>query len=325
MAVRTPRVTALRGKRILITGGTGFLGRRLADFLADSEPAAIWTPSSSDLDLVEQGQTFAWFEDNQPDLVFHLAAEVGGIGANQANPGRYFFANMSMGLNVVEACRRASTTKLVVVGTVCAYPMDVPVPFREEDLWNGYPEETNAPYGVAKRSLVVMLDAYRRQYGLNGVYLLPANLYGPGDNFDLATGHVIPALIRKFIEARDGGRDSVTLWGTGSPSREFLYRDDAARAIRLAAERYDGSDPVNIGTGKETTIRSLAATIAHLTQYGGRIEWDPSRPDGQRRRSLDTSRARELFGFEALTSLEDGLRETIEWFETSRLYDSQSP
>jgi len=307
-------MTTLAGARVAVTGGGGFLGRRLVDLLGDT-PSVVDVPRRAVVDLTDQHRTLSWFRDRRPDVVFHLAAEVGGIGANQANPGRFFYANMAMGLNVVEACRLAGVRKLVVVGTVCAYPRDTPVPFREDDLWNGYPEETNAPYGVAKRALLVMLDAYRRQYGLNGVFLLPANLYGPGDHFELETSHVIPALIRRFVEARDRRREPVVLWGTGSPSRDFLYVDDAARALVLAAERYDGPDPINVGTGRETTIGSLAGLIAELVGYEGPIVWDPSRPDGQPRRALDTSRARQHLGFEATTDLRDGLAETIAWYE----------
>lgn len=305
----------LAGTRVAVTGGNGFLGRRVVSLLAEQDPEEVFALGRADVDLTDQQNTSAWFNEARPDVVLHLAAEVGGIGANQANPGRYFYANMAMGLNVVEASRLAGVGKLVVVGTVCAYPKDTPVPFREDDLWEGYPEETNAPYGVAKRSLLVMLDAYRRQYGLNGVYLLPANLYGPGDNFDLETSHVIPALIRKFVEARDEGHDSVELWGTGSPSREFLYVDDAASAVVLAAERYERPEPVNVGTGRETTIRELAEVVQELTGYEGAIEWDLSRPDGQPRRSLDTSRASSLLGFRPETTLREGLERTIGWFE----------
>jgi GDP-L-fucose synthase len=308
-------MTVLAGAGVAVTGGNGFLGRRVVNRLAAYEPAYVAAPRKADVDFTDQAATFAWFEDTRPDVVLHLAAEVGGIGANQANPGRYFYANMAMGINVVEACRRVGVDKVVVVGTVCAYPKHTQVPFSEDDLWNGYPEETNAPYGVAKRALLVMLDAYRRQYGLNGVYLLPANLYGPGDNFDPETSHVIPALIRKFVEARESGGEVVVLWGTGAPSREFLYVDDAARAVLAAAEHHDTSEPINIGTGREITIRSLAELIARLTGFQGRVAWDSSRPDGQPRRALDVSRAGRLLGFQPTTELEDGLAATIEWYE----------
>jgi GDP-L-fucose synthase len=247
--------------------------------------------------------------------VIHLAAEVGGIGANRGNPGRFFYANMAMGLNMIEESRRSGLSKFVQVGTVCAYPKFTPVPFREEELWNGYPEETNAPYGIAKKSLLVMLQGYRDQYGLNGIYLLPVNLYGPRDNFDLESSHVIPALIRKFIAARDEGRDEVEVWGTGAASREFLYVEDAARAILMATEQYDGPEPVNIGAGREVTIRELIETIGKLTGYAGSIVWDTTKPDGQPRRMLETSRARDWFGFQADVELEDGLATTIAWWE----------
>ena len=250
-----------------------------------------------------------------PDIVIHLAAEVGGIGANRVNPGRYFYANAAMGRNLIEQSRSSGVEKFVQVGTVCSYPKFTEVPFKEDDLWMGYPEETNAPYGVAKKALLVMLQAYREQYGLNGIFLLPANLYGPGDNFDLETSHVIPALVRKFVTARARSQPSVTAWGTGEPSREFLYVEDAAQAIVLATERYDGREPVNIGTGNEVTIRRLVETISRLTRFDGEVDWDVSKPDGQPRRSLDTSRATEWFEFEAEMSLEDGLRRTISWWE----------
>jgi GDP-L-fucose synthase len=250
------------------------------------------------------------FRDAQPELVFHLAAEVGGIGANRANPGRYWYANLMMGAHVLELARIHETRKVVVAGTVCGYPKHAPVPFREEDLWNGYPEETNAPYGVAKKSILVGAQAYREQYGLDAIFLLPANLYGPRDNFDLETSHVIPALIRKMVDSSD----EVVLWGDGTPTREFLYVDDCAEALLLAAERYDGADPVNLGTGVETSIRELAETIADLTGFQGEIVWDTSMPNGQPRRSLDATRARELFGFQAHTTLRDGLERTIEWY-----------
>jgi nucleoside-diphosphate-sugar epimerase len=260
----------------------------------------------------------ALLDRERPDVVIHLAAEVGGIGANRANPGRYFYANMAMGLNLIEESRRVGVAKFVQIGTVCAYPKFTPVPFREDSLWDGYPEETNAPYGVAKRALLTMLSAYRVQYDLHGIYLLPVNLYGPRDNFDLDTSHVIPALIRKFVTARDNGEPAVEVWGTGTPSREFLFVEDAARAIVAAVERYDDADPVNIGTGREISIRDLAELIGKITGYQGTIEWDSSKPDGQPRRCLDTSRAKTLFGFEAEVDLEEGLRRTVDWWEKTR-------
>lgn len=250
----------------------------------------------------------------RPDVVIHLAARVGGIGANRQNPGLYFYANMAMGLNVIEAARRQGVRKVVQVGTICAYPKYTPIPFKEDELWNGYPEETNAPYGIAKKALLTMCQAYRQQYGLNAIYLLPVNLYGPGDNFDPQSSHVIPALIRKFVEAQSAGTDHIVAWGTGGASREFLYVEDAAQAIALATLRYNDPDPVNIGAGREMTIRDLTALIARLCDFTGRIVWDASQPDGQPRRCLDTSRAREKFGFVAETSLEEGLKKTIEWY-----------
>jgi GDP-L-fucose synthase len=253
--------------------------------------------------------------ESRPDVVIHLAAEVGGIGANRENPGRFFYANAAMGINLVEESRRWGVEKFVQVGTVCAYPKFTPVPFEEDHLWDGYPEETNAPYGIAKKALLVMLQSYREQYGLDGIYLLPVNLYGPRDNFDLESSHVIPALIRKFVAARDSGSEYVDVWGTGSASREFLYVEDAARAIVLATERYDEPDPVNVGAGREVTIRELVEMIGGLTGFDGEIRWDATKPDGQPRRMLDTTRARERFGFEAEVDLEDGMRRTIDWWQ----------
>jgi GDP-L-fucose synthase len=307
-------MTDLAGKVVVVTGGAGFLGSFLVPML-EERGAEIVIPRRRDYDLTEQADTRRLFIAAKPDIVIHLAAEVGGIGANRGNPGRFFYANMAMGLNMIEESRRSGLSKFVQVGTVCAYPKFTPVPFREEELWNGYPEETNAPYGIAKKSLLVMLQGYRDQYGLNGIYLLPVNLYGPRDNFDLESSHVIPALIRKFIAARDEGRDEVEVWGTGAASREFLYVEDAARAILMATEQYDGPEPVNIGAGREVTIRELIETIGKLTGYAGSIVWDTTKPDGQPRRMLETSRARDWFGFEADVELEDGLATTIAWWE----------
>jgi GDP-L-fucose synthase len=304
----------VNGKRVLLTGGSGFLGERVRERLQEVGAADIFVPRRADYDLTEASAVARAFEDAQPDTVVHLAAEVGGIGANRDNPGRFFYANMAMGLHITEEARQRGTEKLVQVGTVCSYPKNTPVPFTEDELWNGYPEETNAPYGIAKKALLVMLQAYREQYGLNGVYLMPVNLYGPGDNFDLESSHVIPALIRKCEEARVAGRDEVVCWGTGSASREFLYVDDCAEAIVAATQRYDGSEPVNIGASSEITIRELTELIARLTGFEGELVWDASKPDGQPRRCLDTARAREQFGFTASTSLEDGLQKTIAWF-----------
>lgn len=310
-------MTDLAGKRILLTGGAGFLGQVVARELAARDAGEIIIPRSAEYDLTEQDAVRDLYAERSPQIVIHLAAEVGGIGANRANPGRYFFANMAMGLHIIEEARANAIEKVVQVGTVCAYPKFATVPFREDDLWSGYPEETNAPYGIAKKSLLVMLQAYREQYALNGIYLLPVNLYGPGDNFDLESSHVIPALIRKFVTARDTGDDEIVAWGTGSASREFLYVDDAARAIVLATERYDGDAPVNIGTSHEITIKDLVELIGSLTGYRGEIRWDTTKPDGQPRRKLDTTRARELFGFEAEVALDEGLKHTIEWWESN--------
>jgi GDP-L-fucose synthase len=294
---------------VLVTGGGGFLGSHVVErFRAAAHD--VFVPRRAEYDLTTAEDTARLFADASPELVVHLAAEVGGIGANRANPGRYWYANLMMGAHVLEQCRRSGVAKLVVAGTVCAYPKFTAVPFSEDELWNGYPEETNAPYGVAKKAVLVGAQGYREQYGLRTAYLLAANLYGPRDNFDLETSHVIPALIRKMVE----GEDEVVLWGDGSPTREFLYVDDAAEAFLLAAERYDDPAPVNVGTGAEISIRELAETIADLTGFDGRITWDTSMPNGQPRRALDASRAKAAFGFEARTSLRDGLEQTIAWY-----------
>jgi len=300
---------SLGGVNVLVTGGGGFLGSHLVERLrvAGHEP---FIARQADYDLTMWDDTARLFADARPELVFHLAAEVGGIGANRANPGRYWYANLMMGAHVLEQSRLHGVAKLVVAGTVCAYPKFTPVPFHEEDLWNGYPEETNAPYGVAKKAVLVGAQSYREQYRLHTAYLLPANLYGPRDNFDLETSHVIPALIRKMIE----GENEVVLWGDGSPTREFLYVDDAAEAFVAAAERYDDPEPVNVGTGVEISIRALAETIAELTGFSGEIVWDASMPNGQPRRALDASKAKEAFGFTASTNLRDGLEQTIAWY-----------
>jgi GDP-L-fucose synthase len=305
--------------KILVTGGGGFLGSHLVERLV-AEGEEVFVPHRADYDLTRQDDVARLFVDAEPELVFHLAAEVGGIGANRANPGRYWYANLIMGANVLEQSRLYGVSKLVVVGTVCAYPKHTPVPFREEELWNGYPEETNAPYGVAKKSILVGGQAYREQYGLNTIFLLPANLYGPRDNFDLDASHVIPALIRKMADAEG----EVVLWGDGSPTREFLYVEDCADGLVRAAELYEGSEPVNLGTGVETSIRELAETIAELTGFTGEIHWDTSMPNGQPRRSLDASKAEELFGFRAETPLRDGLERTIAWYRASQLQHVES-
>ena len=303
--------------RVLVTGGGGFLGTHVVTRLA-ADGLDPFVARRRDYDLTAAQDVERLFSDAQPELVLHLAAEVGGIGANRANPGRYWYANLLMGAHVLEQARLRGVAKTVLLGTICAYPKFAPVPFREEDLWNGYPEETNAPYGVAKKTLLVGAQSYREQYGTNAVYLLPVNLYGPRDNFDLETSHVIPALIRKMVEARELGTREIVLWGDGSPTREFLYVDDCAEAILLAARRYDGPEPVNVGTGEEIAIRELAELTAELTGFDGEIVWDTSRPNGQPRRRLDVSRAEELFGFRAGTTLRDGLERTIAWYVGSR-------
>lgn len=308
-------MTILDRARVLVTGGAGFLGREVCAEIRGAGASELIIPRRADHDLTEQHVVRDLLDATRPDVVVHLAAEVGGIGANMANPGRYFYANAAMGINLIEESRKVGVAKFVQVGTVCAYPKFTPVPFKEDDLWEGYPEETNAPYGIAKKSLLVMLQSYREQYGFNGIYLLPVNLYGPWDNFDLETSHVIPALVRKFITARDENHSTVTLWGTGSPSREFLYVTDAARGIVAATDMYDGFEPVNLGNGREVPIRTLAETISKLVGFGGEIVWDTSRPDGQPRRALDVSRAKEHFGWEAEVDLEEGLERTIAWWE----------
>ena len=299
----------------LVTGGGGFLGRYVIEELASYGAEDIVVPRRSKYDLTRQQVTEDLIESVRPDVVIHLAAEVGGIGANQENPGRYFYANAIMGINLIEAARASDVAKFVQVGTVCSYPKYTTVPFVEDDLWDGFPEETNAPYGVAKRGLLVMLQAYRAQYEFNGIYVLPANLYGPHDNFDPKNSHVIPALIRRFVEARGSAARSVTLWGTGSPSREFLHVRDAARGIVAATREYDSPEPVNLGTGAEITILNLATLISAITGFKGEIRWDPTRPDGQTRRALDVSRSEDEFGFSASIVLEEGLRETVAWWE----------
>jgi GDP-L-fucose synthase len=304
----------LDGQRIVVTGGAGFLGRAVIDALRRRGAVDVAIPRRRDYDLTKEGDVARLYADLRPDVVLHLAAEVGGIGANMDNPGRYFFANMAMALHLIEHARINRIRKFVQVGTICAYPKFTPVPFREEELWNGYPEETNAPYGIAKKAALVMLDGYRRQYGLAGAYVLPVNLYGPWDNFDLHTSHVIPALVRKCVEAIDAGRPFIECWGTGSASREFLFVEDAAEGVVRAAEVMEEPTPINLGTNMEITIRDLATLIARLTGFAGEIRWDASKPDGQPRRCLDTTRAERLLGWKAKVGFEEGLRRTIEWY-----------
>lgn len=307
-----------RGKQVTVTGGGGFLGSHVVEKLRDRGVVDIFIPRSKDYDLRQLEIIRRMLRDCRPDIVIHLAARVGGIGANQAHPAEFFYDNLMMSSQLFHECWRAGVNKFVVVGTVCSYPKFATVPFREEELWNGYPEETNAPYGLAKKMLLVQSQAYREQYGFNSIYLLQANLYGPRDSFDLESSHVIPALIRKCVEAKEQGSDHIVVWGTGKASREFLYVEDAAEGILLASERYNASAPVNLGSGVEISIEELVHMIAELTGFGGDIVWDRSRPDGQPRRCLDTAKAEKLFGFRARIALEEGLRRTIEWYRMNR-------
>ncbi len=305
-------------ERVAVTGGAGFLGSFVLEELARRGAREVFVPRSREYDLVDMAAVRLLYEDARPTLVLHLAARVGGIGANRDNPGKFFYDNLMMGVQLLEAGRQAGLRKLVALGTICAYPKHTPVPFREDDLWNGYPEETNAPYGLAKKMLLVQSEAYRQQYGFNSVVLFPVNLYGPRDNFDLASSHVIPALVRKCIEARERGEPRIVAWGDGSASREFLHARDAAEGIVDAAERYDSSAPVNLGAGFEITIRELVPLVARLCRYQGEIVWDATKPNGQPRRMLDTSRALAAFGWKARTPFEEGLRETVAWYERER-------
>lgn len=306
------------GKRVVVTGGAGFLGSFVVEALQARGVRDLFVPRSREYDLRREADIDRLLRTARPDVIIHLAAVVGGIGANRENPGRFFYDNLIMGAQLMESARQAGVAKFVALGTVCSYPKFAPVPFREEDFWNGYPEETNAPYGLAKKMLLVQSQAYREQYGFNSIFLLPVNLYGPRDNFDLSSSHVIPALVRKCVEAEEAGAPEVVVWGTGRATREFIYVADAAEAIVLAAERYDGGEPVNIGSGGEISIKELVAIIAKHTGYTGQVVWDSSKPDGQPRRMLDTQRAARLLGFVAKTSFEDGLIKTIDWYRRSR-------
>jgi GDP-L-fucose synthase len=301
--------------KTVVTGGSGFLGSHLVELL-EADGHDVHIVRSKDTDLTDTNAVAQLFEEQRPDRVYHLAAEVGGIGANRDNPGRYWYANLTMGVNILEQARIHATEKVVMVGTICSYPKFAPIPFREDTLWDGYPEETNAPYGVAKKALLVGAQSYREQYGLNSIMLLPVNLYGPRDNFDLQSSHVIPALIRKMVEAQQRGESSVTLWGDGTPTREFLYVEDCARGLFMAGRDYDGAEPVNLGTGIEITIKDLAETVAAATGFDGEIIWDTTKPNGQPRRQLDVTRARERFGFEAEVSFADGMARTVEWYRS---------
>jgi GDP-L-fucose synthase len=305
-------------KRIVVTGGTGFLGSYVVEGLGKRACKYIGVPKIEDYDLVNMDDIARMYDDMKPDVVIHLAAAVGGIGANREHPGEFFYKNLMMGVQLIEQGRLRNIEKFVAIGTVCAYPKFAPVPFKEEDLWNGYPEETNASYGLAKKMLLVQSQAYRTEYGFNSIYLLPVNLYGPGDNFDPASSHVIPALIKKCVDAIDSGGDHIVCWGTGNVSREFIYVADAAEGILLATEHYNRPEPVNIGAGFEITIKELAEKIAGLTGFTGEIRWDASKPDGQPRRRLDVSRAKEYFGFEAETDFDEGLKATIDWYRANK-------
>jgi GDP-L-fucose synthase len=312
-------------KRIVVTGGSGFLGSAVVNKLGSRGSRNIIVPRSRNYDLRDQQEVLRLYNDAKPEIVIHLAAVVGGIGANGANPGRFFYDNAVMGIQMMEYARRFGVEKFVALGTVCAYPKFAPTPFKEEDLWNGYPEETNAPYGLAKKMMLVQAQAYRAQYGFNAIYLLPVNLYGPGDNFDLYTSHVIPALIRKCVEAKENSASKIVLWGDGSPTREFLYVEDAAEGIVLATERYSGGEPINLGTGKEISICELAQIIAAEVGFSGDIVWDTTRPNGQPRRCLDVSKAQRHFGFRARHGLVEGIAKTVAWFTSNRSANAEVP
>ena len=307
-----------RTQRVLVTGGGGFVGTHLVRRLCALGCASMARPRKAEYDLRDLDAVIRLYQDTQPTMVIHLASVVGGIGANRARPAEFFYDNLVMGTQLLDQAWRVGVPKFVAIGTVCAYPKFAPVPFREDDLWNGYPEETNAPYGLAKKMMLVQSQAYRQQYGYNSIFLLPVNLYGPGDNFDPGTSHVIPALITKCVEAVEQGQDRIEVWGDGTPTREFLYVEDAVEAILLASERYDSSDPVNIGSGEEISIADLTRCVAAVAGFKGRIEFDTSKPNGQPRRKLDTSRARERFGFESRTTFAEGLKRTVDWYLTTR-------
>ncbi len=310
----------LATKRICVTGGAGFLGTHLIRRLKEHGAREIFVPQYPEYDLVREADIIRMIDTAKPDIIIHLAAKVGGIGANREKPGEFFYDNLMMGVQLIHQSWMKGVEKFVAIGTICAYPKYTPIPFKEEDLWNGYPEETNAPYGLAKKMLLVQSQSYREQYGYNSIFLLPVNLYGPGDNFNPASSHVIPALIRKYLEAKEQGASEIIAWGDGSPTREFIYVEDAAEGIALATERYNSSEPVNIGSSFEISIKDLTETIARLTGFNGTIRWDTSKPNGQPRRKLDTTRAREAFGFEAKTDFEDGLKRTIDWYANERAH-----
>lgn len=307
----------IKGKRILLTGGAGFLGTFVYNKLLEFAPSEIFIPRSNECDLRNETNVFKVMNEFKPEIVIHLAAVVGGIGANRENPGKFFYDNISMGIHIIEESRKINVEKLVCVGTICAYPKYTPVPFKEENLWNGYPEETNAPYGIAKKALLVQCQSYRHQYGMNAIYLLPVNLYGPRDNFNPESSHVIPALIKKAVEAKRNNDDKIIVWGTGNATREFLYVEDCAEAIVEATLKYNEPEPVNLGAGKEISIKNLTDLICVLAGFKGKIEWDKTKPDGQPRRCLDTTRAKEYFGWNAKTDFKDGLKKTIEWYESN--------
>jgi GDP-L-fucose synthase len=311
-----------QNRRVCVTGGAGFLGSFVVEKLHEHGAREVFVPHIEQYDLVQAADIRRMLADARPDVILHLAALVGGIGANRERPAEFFYSNLMMGVQLIHEAWKQGVEKLVAVGTICAYPKFTPIPFKEENLWDGYPEETNAPYGLAKKMLLVQAQAYRQQYGFNAIFPLPVNLYGPRDNFDLETSHVIPALIRKCLEAKERGEDQVILWGDGSPTREFLYVEDAAEGLVLAAERYNGPEPFNLGSGQEISIRDLAELIARLTGFQGKIAWDTSKPNGQPRRALDTSRAEKFFGFRAQTQFEEGLRRTIEWYQKKQLENS---